>query len=81
MKKALFAALAGAVVLAGCAKTEVVKTSDSVNIRFDNAYVGNPTKATINLTTSTFSPTQMKTQISSTMRECTRITVCTLMMF
>ena len=25
--------------------------------------------------------TQMKTQISSTMRECTRITVCTLMMF
>ncbi len=51
MKKALFAALAGAVVLAGCAKTEVVETSDSVNIRFDNAYVGNPTKATINQVT------------------------------
>lgn len=52
MKKALFGALAGAVVLAGCAKTEVVKTSDSVNIRFDNAYVGNPTKAGV-VTTET----------------------------
>lgn len=48
MKKVLFAALAGVAVLASCAKTEVVKTSDSVNIRFDNAYVGNPTKATVN---------------------------------
>ncbi|HIZ88206.1 MAG TPA: fimbrillin family protein [Candidatus Coprenecus pullistercoris] len=48
MKKALFAALAGVVVLAGCAKTEVVETSDSANIRFDNAFVGNPTKATVN---------------------------------
>ena len=48
MKKVLFAALVGVAVLASCAKTEVVKTSDSVNIRFDNAYVGNPTKATVN---------------------------------
>lgn len=52
MKKVLFAALAGVAVLASCAKTEVVKTSDSVNIRFDNAYVGNPTKAGV-VTTET----------------------------
>lgn len=52
MKKVLFAALAGVAVLASCAKTEVVKTSDSVNIRFDNAYVGNPTKAGV-VTTAT----------------------------
>ncbi|HIZ85553.1 MAG TPA: fimbrillin family protein [Candidatus Coprenecus stercoravium] len=48
MKKVLLAALAGVVVLAGCAKTEVVETSDSASIRFDNAFVGNPTKATVN---------------------------------
>lgn len=54
MKKAIIAALSlGAMVLAGCAKTEVVETSDSVNIRFDNAYVGNPTKAEVAQVTPT----------------------------
>ena len=46
MKKVIIAALSvGAMVLAGCTKTEVTSISDSAYIGFDNAYIGNPTKA------------------------------------
>lgn len=49
MKKAIIAALSvGAMVLAGCAKTEVTDIPDSRYIGFDNAFIGNPTKATVN---------------------------------
>ena len=46
MKKVIIAALSvGAMVLAGCAKTEVTDIPDSRYIGFDNAFIGNPTKA------------------------------------
>ncbi len=46
MKKAIIAALSvGAMVLAGCTKTEVTDIPDSRYIGFDNAFIGNPTKA------------------------------------
>lgn len=46
MKKAIIAALSvGAMVLAGCAKTEVTDIPDSRYIGFDNTFIGNPTKA------------------------------------
>lgn len=46
MKKVIIAAFSvGAMVLAGCTKTEVTSISDSAYIGFDNAYIGNPTKA------------------------------------
>lgn len=46
MKKVIIAALfVGAMVLAGCTKTEVTDIPDSRYIGFDNAFIGNPTKA------------------------------------
>ena len=46
MKKVIIAALSvGAMVLAGCTKTEVTDIPDSRYIGFDNAFIGNPTKA------------------------------------
>lgn len=41
MKKVLFAALAGVVVLAGCAKTEVAEVADNRAISFDNFVTNN----------------------------------------
>lgn len=45
MKKTIIAAMAVSLVLAGCAKTEVTNVSEAAYIGFDNAYVGNATKA------------------------------------
>lgn len=47
MKRFLLPAVAAAAVLTlgGCTKTEVTSISDSAYIGFDNAYIGNPTKA------------------------------------
>ena len=46
MKKLIIAAFSvGAMVLAGCTKTEVTDIPDSRYIGFDNAFIGNPTKA------------------------------------
>ena len=46
MKKVIIAALSvGAMVIAGCTKTEVTDIPDSRYIGFDNAFIGNPTKA------------------------------------
>lgn len=46
MKKVIIAAFSvGAMVLAGCTKTEVTDIPDSRYIGFDNAFIGNPTKA------------------------------------
>ena len=54
MKKSIIAAAAvAAMVLAGCAKTEVTDVPDAAFIGFDNAYVGNPTKTATEVTTET----------------------------
>lgn len=47
MKRFLLPAVAAAAVLTlgGCTKTETVNVSDANYIGFDNAYIGNPTKA------------------------------------
>lgn len=44
MKRILFAIL-GVAAIAACSKTEVVSISEGNAIKFDNAFVGNPTKA------------------------------------
>lgn len=53
MKRFLLPAVAAAAVLAlgGCTKTETVNVSDANYIGFDNAFVGNPTKAIDEVTT------------------------------
>ena len=45
MKKYLFIAATAAAVLASCTKTETIEVSDAKFIGFDNAWIGNPTKA------------------------------------
>ena len=51
MKKYLFIAATAAAVLASCTKTETVEVSDAKFIGFDNAWIGNPTKAVEEVTT------------------------------
>lgn len=53
MKRFLLPAVAAAAVLTlgGCTKTETVNVSDANYIGFDNAFVGNPTKAIDEVTT------------------------------
>lgn len=45
MKRFLIIAAAAGAILVSCAKTETVNVSDAKYIGFDNAYIGNPTKA------------------------------------
>ena len=45
MKKILFLAAVTAIALAACTKTETTGVSEGNLIKFDNAFVGNPTKA------------------------------------
>ena len=45
MKKILFLAAVTATALTACTKTETTAVSEGNVIRFDNAFVGNPTKA------------------------------------
>ena len=45
MKKILFLAAVTAIALAACTKTETTAVSEGNLIKFDNAFVGNPTKA------------------------------------
>ena len=45
MKKILFLAAVAAIALAACTKTETTGVSEGNLIKFDNAFVGNPTKA------------------------------------
>lgn len=45
MKKILFLAAVTAIALTACTKTETTAVSEGNVIRFDNAFVGNPTKA------------------------------------
>ena len=44
MKKILFLAAVTAIALTACTKTETTAVSEGNVIRFDNAFVGNPTK-------------------------------------
>lgn len=55
MKHFLLTAAAAAMVLAlgSCAKTEVTDVPDSRYIGFDNAYIGNPTKAIVEISSTT----------------------------
>ncbi len=50
MKKILFLAAVTAIALTACTKTETTAVSEGNVIRFDNAFVGNPTKAATEVT-------------------------------
>lgn len=52
MKRFLIIAAAAGAILVSCAKTETVNVSDAKYIGFDNAYIGNPTKAVEEVSTA-----------------------------
>lgn len=52
MKRFLIIAAAAGAILVSCAKTETVNVSDAKYIGFDNAYIGNPTKAVEEVSTT-----------------------------